>query len=158
LLRTKDCCTYSRLCVVGAAHTGEIAAGVAGGLLLFLAVVLLVLYRNWRYEQELDSLLWKVDYRDIQINEEQQVQAGSSLSTKISRVSMTPCRLVQAYGPSVGTQFLHLQGGRVNHATGTRSKVSVALLTHRPEDGSTTFFRNINKFQPDFTASSNMSF
>ncbi|PNF22648.1 hypothetical protein B7P43_G07108 [Cryptotermes secundus] len=66
-------------------HTGEIAAGVAGGLMLFLAVVLLVLYRNWRYEQELDSLLWKVDYRDIQINEDQQPHSNASLSTKITR-------------------------------------------------------------------------
>lgn len=29
----------------------------------------LVLYRNWRYEQELDSLLWKVDYKEIQMHE-----------------------------------------------------------------------------------------
>jgi hypothetical protein len=59
---------------------------VAGGLMLILAVVLLVLYRNWRYEQELDSLLWKVDYRDIQINEDQQPNNGPSISTKITRV------------------------------------------------------------------------
>jgi hypothetical protein len=76
-----------RVYVVGAAHTGEIAAGVAGGLILLLALVLLVLFRNWRYEQELDSLLWKVDYRDIQINEYQQLQGGASLSTKITRVT-----------------------------------------------------------------------
>lgn len=28
-----------------------------------------MLYRNWRYEQELDSLLWKVNYKDIEIKE-----------------------------------------------------------------------------------------
>lgn len=28
-----------------------------------------ILYRNWKYEQELDSLLWKVDFRDIEIKE-----------------------------------------------------------------------------------------
>jgi len=33
-------------------------------------VIGLVLYRNWRYEQELDSLLWKLDFRDIQMAEE----------------------------------------------------------------------------------------
>jgi len=75
--------------VILAAHTGEIAAGVAGGLLLVLAVVLLVLYRNWQYEQELDSLLWKVDYRDIQMNEDQQPNNGASISTKITRVNIT---------------------------------------------------------------------
>ena len=49
------------------ANTEEIAAGITGGIVLVLAVVLLVVYRNWRYEQELDSLLWKIDYKDIQI-------------------------------------------------------------------------------------------
>lgn len=58
---------------------------MAGGLILILAVVLLVLYRNWRYEQELDSLLWKVDYRDIQMNEDQQPNNGASISSKITR-------------------------------------------------------------------------
>ncbi|PSN49481.1 Atrial natriuretic peptide receptor 1, partial [Blattella germanica] len=64
-------------------HTTEIVAGVIGGLALILAIVLLVVYRNWRYEQELDSLLWKVDYKDIQMDEEH--NNSTSLSNKISR-------------------------------------------------------------------------
>ncbi|XP_012260738.2 guanylate cyclase 32E isoform X3 [Athalia rosae] len=51
-------------------HTGEIVGGVAGGILLILTAIALVLYRNWRYEQELDSLLWKVNYKEIQIKEQ----------------------------------------------------------------------------------------
>lgn len=51
------------------AHTGEIAGGIAGGLLLVVIAISLILYRNWRYEQELDSLLWKVNYKDIEIKE-----------------------------------------------------------------------------------------
>lgn len=50
-------------------QTGEIIAGVTGGVVLLLLVVSLVAYRNWRYEQELDSLLWKIDYKDIKIND-----------------------------------------------------------------------------------------
>ncbi|XP_015121956.1 guanylate cyclase 32E [Diachasma alloeum] len=50
-------------------HTGEIVGGIAGGILLILIAIILILYRNWRYEQELDSLLWKVNYKDIQIRE-----------------------------------------------------------------------------------------
>ncbi|XP_034230104.1 receptor-type guanylate cyclase Gyc76C [Thrips palmi] len=48
-------------------HTGEIAGGVAGSLLLLTLIAGLVVYRNWRYEQELDSLLWKVDFREIKM-------------------------------------------------------------------------------------------
>lgn len=51
------------------AHTGEIVGGVAGGLLLVFVTISLILYRNWKYEQELDSLLWKVNYKDIEIKE-----------------------------------------------------------------------------------------
>lgn len=50
-------------------HTGEITAAVAGSSLLVLGIVSLVLYRNWKYEQELDSLLWKLDYKEIQLHE-----------------------------------------------------------------------------------------
>ncbi|KAL6448488.1 hypothetical protein ACFW04_000413 [Cataglyphis niger] len=51
-------------------YTGEIVGGIAGALLLIIAAVVLVLYRNWKYEQALDSLLWKVNYKDIQIKEQ----------------------------------------------------------------------------------------
>ncbi|XP_015431472.1 PREDICTED: guanylate cyclase 32E [Dufourea novaeangliae] len=56
-------------------HTGEIVGGIAGGFLLIITAVLLVLYRNWKYEQELDSLLWKVNYKDIQIKEQKDESA-----------------------------------------------------------------------------------
>ncbi|KAH8419517.1 hypothetical protein KR222_004069 [Zaprionus bogoriensis] len=55
-------------------YTGEISAGIAGGALLLLGLVSLVLYRNWRYEQELDSLLWKIDFREIQVHENEREQ------------------------------------------------------------------------------------
>jgi len=29
----------------------------------------MTVYRSWVYEQELDSLLWKVDWKDIIIND-----------------------------------------------------------------------------------------
>lgn len=57
--RGEKCISYAR----------EISAAIAGVILLILTIVSLVLYRNWRYEQELDSLLWKIDYKDIQMHE-----------------------------------------------------------------------------------------
>ena len=41
--------------------------GVAGGVSVVLAVVVIVAYRNYKYEQELDSLLWKVDPKDLKV-------------------------------------------------------------------------------------------
>lgn len=57
--RGEKCISYAR----------EISAAIAGVILLILTIVSLVLYRNWRYEQELDSLLWKIDFKDIQMHE-----------------------------------------------------------------------------------------
>lgn len=50
-----------------------------------LGLVSLVLYRNWRYEQELDSLLWKIDFREVQIHDNEREQQ----SQKQTRVSHT---------------------------------------------------------------------
>lgn len=75
-------------------HTGEITAAIAGGSLLLLAIVSLVLYRNWKYEQELDSLLWKVDYKEIQLHENDR-ENSCQKQTRVSiykRPSIHPIR------------------------------------------------------------------
>lgn len=61
-----------------AAYIGEIVGGIAGGLLFIIAVVALILYRNWKYEQELDMLLWKVNYKDIEIREKKDEMTGAN--------------------------------------------------------------------------------
>ncbi|KAJ0180454.1 hypothetical protein K1T71_003858 [Dendrolimus kikuchii] len=53
-------------------HIGAWALGASGGTLALLALAALALYRGWRYEQELDSLLWKIDFRDLHLPEEEQ--------------------------------------------------------------------------------------
>jgi hypothetical protein len=47
--------------------SGEIAMGVVGGISVVLSVVIILAYRNYRYEQELDSLLWKIDSSEIKV-------------------------------------------------------------------------------------------
>lgn len=64
-------------------YTGEISAGIAGGALLLLGIISLVLYRNWRYEQELDSLLWKIDFREVQMHESEK-ETSSQKQTRVS--------------------------------------------------------------------------
>ena len=46
----------------------DLLLGVLGGLLAVFLVVGGVVYRNWRYEQELDSLLWKIDFRELHLD------------------------------------------------------------------------------------------
>ncbi|GAB1609519.1 hypothetical protein Ahia01_001288800, partial [Argonauta hians] len=47
----------------------EIIGGVVGGIAIIITIFLVVIYRNWKYEQDLASLLWKIDYRDITFRE-----------------------------------------------------------------------------------------
>ncbi|XP_024942197.1 guanylate cyclase 32E [Cephus cinctus] len=71
-------------------HTGEIVGGITGGLLLVLTAVVLVLYRNWKYEQELDSLLWKVNYKDIQIKEQKDQPSQENVSKNNAKTNSQP--------------------------------------------------------------------
>lgn len=48
-----------------------------------LGIISLVLYRNWRYEQELDSLLWKIDFREVQMHENEK-DSNAQKQTRVS--------------------------------------------------------------------------
>lgn len=63
------------------AQTSQIMGTIAGTIFLVFIIVGLIFYRNWKYEQELDSLLWKVDFKDIQLNEDM----TNTLGAKITR-------------------------------------------------------------------------
>ncbi|XP_013413758.1 guanylate cyclase 32E [Lingula anatina] len=56
-------------CIPPPSYTWEIVCGIAGGLLLLIIIISTVVYRNWRYEQELASLLWKIDFKDIMLKD-----------------------------------------------------------------------------------------
>lgn len=44
----------------------EIMAGVLGVLLVLVSVFATVVYRNWKYEQEIAGLLWMIDRRELE--------------------------------------------------------------------------------------------
>lgn len=66
------------MCLDSVVVPGEIVGGITGGLVFIITVIVLILYRNWKYEQELDSLLWKVNYKDIQIKEQKDEAAEAN--------------------------------------------------------------------------------
>ncbi|XP_071034810.1 guanylate cyclase 32E-like [Parasteatoda tepidariorum] len=47
----------------------KLAALVSGIMAALILLILLFAYKNWLYEQDLDNILWKIDYKDIQIYE-----------------------------------------------------------------------------------------
>lgn len=95
------------------AHTGEIVGGIVGGLAFIIAAVVLILYRNWKYEQELDSLLWKVNYKDIQIKEQKKDEtaganeAPAKCNSKVTaRFDVAARILVKILVPNVSSYLL----------------------------------------------------
>ncbi|KAL5018500.1 hypothetical protein ScPMuIL_004222 [Solemya velum] len=62
-------CGYrGQKCKPSKTYTTEVLSGVAGGIVLIVVIVAVLVYRNWKYEQDLASLLWKIDYKDITFN------------------------------------------------------------------------------------------
>jgi hypothetical protein len=49
----------------------------------------LIIYRNWRYEQELDSLLWKIDYKDIQIPDLPPLSSGQGKASRVRKAHLS---------------------------------------------------------------------
>ncbi|XP_076454270.1 guanylate cyclase 32E-like [Babylonia areolata] len=61
-------CGYlGQRCIPPKTYVREIILGVLGGVALVTVVIALIVYRNWRYEQEIDGLLWKVAFSSIQM-------------------------------------------------------------------------------------------
>lgn len=50
-----------------------------------------MLYRNWKYEQVLDSLLWKVQFKDIEIKEEKKEAVGVNEALAKCNPKVTVC-------------------------------------------------------------------
>ena len=51
-------------------------------LVIISLIIGFALYKNWIYEQELDNLLWKIDYRDLIITDLEPLKS----SLKVSKI------------------------------------------------------------------------
>ena len=81
----------------------DLLLGLMGGLLAVLLVVGGVAYRNWRYEQELDSLLWKIDSKELMMEDAETFAGGAE----------------EGQGGTLG-------GGAAEAARGRNSQISLA--------------------------------
>ena len=58
----------------------EVIAGVLIGLLITVAIITAVTYRNWKYEQEIAGLLWKININELQENPGAHPMGASQMS------------------------------------------------------------------------------
>ncbi|ELU09058.1 hypothetical protein CAPTEDRAFT_121651 [Capitella teleta] len=52
-------------CIPGPQYTSQIVSGTIGGVLIVAIIAGVIAYRNWKYEQELASLLWKIEMKEV---------------------------------------------------------------------------------------------
>nr|XP_006817693.1 PREDICTED: speract receptor-like [Saccoglossus kowalevskii] len=85
-----ECGFYDELCPIIINHTPKYVGGTMGGIFLILIIVVAVAYRNWKYEQALAGLLWKIDYREIII------KGDGTLNRCNSRMSLHSIESIQS--------------------------------------------------------------
>ncbi|XP_014675128.1 PREDICTED: guanylate cyclase 32E-like [Priapulus caudatus] len=96
-----ECGFRNEKCPVEKSWLPEILGSLGGALLIFV-IILGFVYRNWRYEQELASLIWKVDYKDIAMvtdftstllsNNTGNTMTRMSLNMRSSQMSLISCQ------------------------------------------------------------------
>ncbi|XP_071960361.1 guanylate cyclase 32E-like isoform X2 [Antedon mediterranea] len=79
-----ECGFYGQFCIRSTSIRLKVIEGILGGLTLISILVVSVIYRNWRYEQELASLLWKIEFNEISFGRSTWPKHASS---KLSLVS-----------------------------------------------------------------------
>lgn len=65
----------------------EIASSILGGLLVVVLASAIILYRNWKYEQEIAGLLWKLNLKEILLRSNHPLSSNSKTSL-VSQTSM----------------------------------------------------------------------
>ncbi|XP_071105845.1 receptor-type guanylate cyclase Gyc76C-like [Haliotis cracherodii] len=101
-----ECGYLAERCIPPKHYTVEIVFGVLGGMMFVVIIILLVIYRNWRYEQEIAGLLWKIDINDL--------KTGHNLHQSVDRAKhgsrMTLCSQ-QSFDSKLSLNQLFAQTG-----------------------------------------------
>lgn len=85
-----ECGYRAQKCIPPKTYTLEILGGVIGGIALVACIVVLVIYRNWRYEQEIAGLLWRINREDLKTSDSTVNDRRESFGSRItlSQLSM----------------------------------------------------------------------
>lgn len=83
-------------------------AWVMGGLLIMCTFISTILYRNWKYEQEIVGLQWRINQVDLvlsnhtsagsRVREAGLYSTSSSLTSRVRKYSFSPLHLCFLYG------------------------------------------------------------
>ncbi|XP_023221345.1 receptor-type guanylate cyclase Gyc76C-like [Centruroides sculpturatus] len=98
-------CGYNNnLCSTPSDKNREIIAGVLGSILLSVCLITAITYRNWKYEQEIAGLLWRITFDDMHR------QTSNGLLSSNSRSSLSQMSVESKTAGQVFTQIALYRG------------------------------------------------
>ncbi|XP_067128746.1 receptor-type guanylate cyclase Gyc76C-like [Centruroides vittatus] len=98
-------CGYNNnLCSTPSDKNREIIAGVLGSILISVCLVTAITYRNWKYEQEIAGLLWRITFDDMHR------QTSNGLLSSNSRSSLSQMSVESKTAGQVFTQIALYRG------------------------------------------------
>ncbi|XP_069939156.1 receptor-type guanylate cyclase Gyc76C isoform X4 [Cherax quadricarinatus] len=79
-----ECGYDGNLCIHPAGRFKKILAYVMGGLLIMSTFISTILYRNWKYEQEIVGLEWRINHLDLVLSNHTSAGSRQSLVSAVS--------------------------------------------------------------------------
>ncbi|KAK3089914.1 hypothetical protein FSP39_007623 [Pinctada imbricata] len=89
-----ECGYTGEKCIPPKTYTLQIAGSVVGGIAFISIIVGLIVYRNWKYEQEIAGLLWKIPKEELRAslrghNNQQFILESNKRDSLSRRMSLT---------------------------------------------------------------------
>lgn len=134
----------SSLCLPAEDKFREIVAGTLGCVFFFVSVITWILYRNWKYEQELAGLLWKIAAEEFQrygsgglISSNSKTSVASQMSLESKVMGQVFTQTVMYKGTLVATKALRFNRKTIDIQRETKKEMKIMREMHHD---------NINQF------------
>uniref|UniRef100_T1ISY6 Guanylate cyclase n=1 Tax=Strigamia maritima TaxID=126957 RepID=T1ISY6_STRMM len=87
-------------CIRGIDNKRKLVAVVLGSFLVIITIIAIILYKNWKYEQEIAGLLWKIDIKDLIFKSKPGVVTTTSKLSLVSQTSLESRLCYQTFAPT----------------------------------------------------------
>ncbi|CAL1270052.1 unnamed protein product [Larinioides sclopetarius] len=115
----------------------EIISGILFFLLMILCVLCWIMYKKWKYEQEIAGLLWKIPLQDIQrygsygiVSSESKTSLKSNLSMESQVTGQAFTQIASYKGTLVATKTLKFKSRNIEIPRETKKEMKIMRELH----------------------------